>query len=66
MSMSPVIARPGTNGWSGWVVLASTFWPMRVRLKPIRVVFKVADESTWRCSPVKNWLRDRNSRGNCG
>ena len=66
MSMSPVGGAAGHERRERLRVFAWTFWPIRVRLKPIGVVFSVRDESTSRCSPVKNWLRDRNSRGNCG
>ena len=60
MSMSPMLSRPWHERPAAAVeVLAWTFWPMRVRLKPSATVFSVFGESTWRYSPVKNWLRER-------
>ena len=68
MSMSPIIAAAGDERRQRLRCFASTFWPMRVRLKPEpRVVFSVRwPREPARYSPVKNWLRERNSRGNCG
>ena len=51
---------------SGVDVLACTFWPMRVRLKPPRAVFSVFGDRIRRYSAVKNWLREMKFRGNCG
>ena len=41
MSIAPMIRGPARTRRRGCVVFASTFWPMRVRLNPIRVVFSV-------------------------
>ncbi len=57
MSMSPRLSRVAMNVGSGVEVLASTFWPIRVRLKPIRDVLSVPADRMRRYSPVKNWLR---------
>ena len=43
-----------------------TFCPMCVRPKPKRKVLSVVGESVCRYSAVRNWLRERNERGNCG
>ena len=58
MSMSPMVDRPGTKGDTACDVLASTFCPIRVRLKLRRAVLSVDVERTSRYSPVKNWLRE--------
>jgi len=54
MSMAPSMGRPGTKTGSGCDVLASTVWPMLVRLCPNRAVCTVAFVSTFRYSMVVN------------
>ena len=66
MSMSPMLSRVATNTGSGCEVLAWTFWPIRVRLKPTRLMLTVFGDTMRRYSPVKNWLREMKLRGNCG
>ncbi len=66
MSMSPMNGRPGTNGWTGCVVFASTACSMRVRLQPPRSVASTCDEKARRYSAVRNWFVDSKVRGNCG
>ena len=51
---------------NGVEVLAWTFWPIRVRLKPPRTVLRVFGDRIRRYSAVKNWLREMKFLGNCG
>ncbi len=66
MSMSPMLSRVATKTGSGCDVLAWTFWPIRVRLKPMRLVLTVFGDTMCWYSVVKNWFREMKLRGNCG
>jgi hypothetical protein len=64
--MSPSDSRPGTKGWRGCEVLASTSWPIRVREYPKRNVARVWLETLRRYSAVRNWFFEMKVRGNWG
>ena len=56
MSMSPMLSRVAMKTGSAVEVLAWTFWPMRVRLKPPRWCSIVLRQDLRGTSAVKNWF----------